>query len=214
MMMSCIIQKICRFTRAWHGIALCVAFVGCAGGSGSSGFDITPLAEDRLILQALAEGRCVDADGLPICPSDTDALALPAPLDQPGLPLRDVSLSTGISGGASRCQVLVSDATACAVQVVFMTGGLPAGANVQVALRGVERTGETIGLWEVGPATTLDGETTVATPVLVPVAYGRVQLAALVFLSSSPLSVGTIDRLAEAGADIVFVTDSFDIETH
>jgi hypothetical protein len=41
--------------------------LGCAGGSGSSGFD---LAENGAIMQALDEERCVESDGLTICPAD------------------------------------------------------------------------------------------------------------------------------------------------
>jgi hypothetical protein len=42
-----------------------VLLAGCAGGSGSSGFD---LAENGAIVRALDEERCVRSDGLTICP--------------------------------------------------------------------------------------------------------------------------------------------------
>jgi hypothetical protein len=44
-----------------------VVLLGCAGGSGSSGFD---LAENGAIMQAIDEERCVESDGLTICPAN------------------------------------------------------------------------------------------------------------------------------------------------
>jgi hypothetical protein len=41
--------------------------LGCVGGSGSSGFD---LAENGAIMEALDGDRCVENDGLTICPAD------------------------------------------------------------------------------------------------------------------------------------------------
>lgn len=44
---------------------------GCAGGSGSSGFDVS--GENAAIRQALTEQRCVVRDGLTICPAGSTA---------------------------------------------------------------------------------------------------------------------------------------------
>lgn len=67
---------------------LVLLLAGCAGGSGSSGFDIRALENER-IEQALDEQRCVDVDGLQICPSAEGAMeppASPTPLDGPPTP--------------------------------------------------------------------------------------------------------------------------------
>lgn len=50
-------------------ILLLAALPGCSG-SGSSGFDVSPGAEDSAIDQALQEQHCVDVGGLTICPAD------------------------------------------------------------------------------------------------------------------------------------------------
>jgi hypothetical protein len=44
----------------------------CAGGSGSSGFDTFPNSENAAIQTALDEQRCVEFEGLNICPADTN----------------------------------------------------------------------------------------------------------------------------------------------
>ena len=56
-------------TWAWPAVVCLAVFLGCAGGSGSSGFDVV---ENAAIDQAIDEQRCVDNDGLVICPADTE----------------------------------------------------------------------------------------------------------------------------------------------
>ena len=58
---------------AWLAVLCLTALVGCAGGSGSSGFDAI---ENAAIDQALDEQRCVDSGGLVICPAET-AVGMP-----------------------------------------------------------------------------------------------------------------------------------------
>jgi len=61
-------------------VALGCALAACAGGSGSSGFDSFPSSENAAIQQALDERRCVERQGLTICPADeTRALTPVAP---------------------------------------------------------------------------------------------------------------------------------------
>jgi hypothetical protein len=56
-------------------LAACVTAIACAGGSGSSGFDLT---ENAAITLALDEQRCVDFEGLRVCPALTTATVRPA----------------------------------------------------------------------------------------------------------------------------------------
>jgi len=70
--------------RAWQipsilclALAASVTLAACAGGSGSSGFDISPSREDRAIEVALEEQRCVDLEGFRICPAETTATERP-----------------------------------------------------------------------------------------------------------------------------------------
>lgn len=58
-------------------VALCCALSACAGGSGSSGFDLLK-AENAAIDRALASQGCEVNDGLTICPSGGGA---PSPTD-------------------------------------------------------------------------------------------------------------------------------------
>lgn len=51
----------------------------CAGGSGSSGFDNFPNSENAAIQAALDEQRCVEFQGLSICPADTNQGTQPSP---------------------------------------------------------------------------------------------------------------------------------------
>jgi hypothetical protein len=56
-------------------LATCAFVAACAGGSGSSGFDLT---EGAAIKLALDEQRCVDLDGFLVCPADTSSTEPPA----------------------------------------------------------------------------------------------------------------------------------------
>src|SRR5580765_1964002 len=56
--------------RRYLWLTVCVmgcALSGCAGGSGSSGFDIT---ENAAINQVLESGDCQEVEGLRICPAN------------------------------------------------------------------------------------------------------------------------------------------------
>lgn len=55
-------------------LALTLLSFSCAGGSGSSGFD---LAENEAINMALDEQRCVESEGLTICPAGTPTHSAP-----------------------------------------------------------------------------------------------------------------------------------------
>ncbi len=58
------------YTRRWHVLLWCLLGCGlaaCAGGSGSSGFDIQ--SENAAIQQALSAQRCVQHESLIICPA-------------------------------------------------------------------------------------------------------------------------------------------------
>ena len=61
---------------AWLVLLCLTALFACAGGSGSSGFDVV---ENAAIDQALDEQHCVDSGGLVICPADTTTGIQPTP---------------------------------------------------------------------------------------------------------------------------------------
>lgn len=68
-----------RMACAWALAALCAALLtGCAGGSGSSGFDIVA-AENGAIDNAIGSGGCVVERGLTICAAAEGATPPPSP---------------------------------------------------------------------------------------------------------------------------------------
>lgn len=69
--------------RRYLSVLFVLGFLGlflsaCAGGSGSSGFDNFPNSENAAIQTALDEQRCVEFQGLSICPADTNQSTQPS----------------------------------------------------------------------------------------------------------------------------------------
>ena len=190
-------------------IAIASLACSCAGGSGSSGFDISRGAEDLFIRQALDERRCVDAGGLAICPTDTESLALPAPIDQPGPGpvIEDVALGTEFAEGRAPCVFVGAVGDECSIVVRLRAAHLPAGALTQLVARPVAPDGP----WRVGDAVAADAANEL-TGVRVPGNVERIQIAVLVFVSGVPVAAGEIESLREAGADLAFVTEPLELD--
>jgi hypothetical protein len=119
----------------------------CAGGSGSSGFDVSPSAEDGAIDQALAEQRCVQGDGVSICPADASVPAQatppagPSPSPSPAVPVVDVGLERDVP---LSCTTAVGGG--CTMSVPFAPQGFPETATYRVAVRALEPKGA----WVIG----------------------------------------------------------------
>jgi hypothetical protein len=192
----------------WCSLALLLAalpLAGCLGGSGSSGFGITPLAENRYIDDALGESRCVDADGLPICPTDTAGLALPGEVEHPDPPPSAVGVQTDFGDGSVACAA-AEVAGFCSISVHVDVTGLPPGAAAVVAARPVGTGAD----WTIGSTVSLDGGPAVAA-VLLPRTVGSFQLAILVYFTGDAIAGGEIETLSQAGADIAFVSGAVDL---
>ena len=191
--------------RRWrHAFAVCtfaLLLSGCLGGSGSSGFDIAPLAEDAFILQALEEGRCVDAEGLTICPTDTPELMLPDVPGVPGSAPPPVGLETSLGDGSVRCAVDAVTPGQCSVVIELDATGLPEGAASVVAVRSVGPNGD----WDLGAATPL-GDGGFAAQLLAPADGVQLQVAILVYFQGDAAAPGRVATLSEAGADLAFVS--------
>lgn len=181
---------------------------GCAGGSGSSGFDISPAAENGFIVLALDSEQCVDAGGLAICPANTDDLVLPGTMDTPGVPPPTVGVSSDELFASLPCAPTEGDVDACAANVDFRVTGLPDGTTVVVAVRDASGAG----IWNVGEATVVEAGY-VSTSLRIAVAPDLVQLAVLVYEDSAPVSPGEIETLSLASPDIVFVTTVVPVAT-
>ncbi len=181
---------------------------GCAGGSGSSGFDISPAAENGFIVLALETEQCVDADGLAICPANAGDLVLPGTVDMPGVPPPTVGVSSDELFASLPCAPTEGDIDACSADVDFRVTGLPDGTTVVVAVRDASGTG----IWNVGEATVVEAGY-VSTSLRIAAAPDVVQIAVLVYEESAPVSPGEIETLSLASPDIVFVTTAVPIAT-
>lgn len=187
-------------------LALAACLAGCLGGSGSSGFDISPLAESRFIDAALADRQCVDANGLPICPTDTGELVLPGSLDQPVPGAQAPEAATGFGDGASACRAGDPEAASCRLDVQVDVSGVPSGSVVVVAWRSAEPQA----VWTLGAGVDPAAGATLV-PAFLPDGIARVQVALLVYFAGDAAVAGTVTTLAEAEPDLVFVSVPFDV---
>jgi hypothetical protein len=241
---------------------LALVLHACAGGSGSSGFDVT--SENAAIHQALTEPQhCVEHDGLTICPAGvsptggpgtvptptptatasptvattplitttpsafrtptqtptivrTQAPTTPtlaAPTETPGL--SGPRIDTGLDGATSVVCIQSAPVAPCSFMLPFAPRGFPPNAVYRVA----ERL-DSNGRWSIGPelAATTPTDGSFDAPVAVstqPPQSGEVtvQLAVLVFLSSSRTVPAEVEQLADTGASFAFLTSELVVHT-
>ena len=144
-------------------LALALVLTACAGGSGSSGFDIT---ENAAIDQALATAKCVDFQGLDICPADqppaqsepsrtptrtaTPPTAMPGetptaatptatrtrtPTPSPSSPPSAMAIDTSLSNFSSIDCPAAPLENPCLIDFTFVPHGFPPDATYRVAQR-------------------------------------------------------------------------------
>lgn len=179
---------------------LLIALLGGCGGSGSSGFDLAPQAEDANIDRALQEKRCIAEGELAICPAD-QTLVVPNP---PGShPLGDpVQLDVASAPIDIRgC----SSATVCTLEIRFSASGIPAGATYQPAARRSDDRGWTLGA-AIQPQSPSEDE--VRTSIDVAPQDIEQQLAVLIYLDGEAAAAGEIATLYQSGADLAFITSA------
>lgn len=218
--------------RQWLRFAMILVgalLTGCAGGRGSSGFDVTP--ENAAITTALATRQCVEVDGLQICPANESSGSTPSasptpaasgtpaspppvsatPVPSPTAPRPLPRVDTTVTGtGPIDC--IQEPNGACRFTLVFTPLGFPAAASFRVAGR------EPNGLWQIStmPIPTGDADTTtMEASVLVASTHGGppsfIQFAVLVFQSPHEVLPLEVQMLAETGADSAFVTPTFSV---
>jgi hypothetical protein len=173
------------------------------GGSGSSGFDIAPGIEAPLIDRAIAEHRCVDGDdGLLICAS---GVSVPDPVGgTPSPSPQDLRVDAGLVGEVDCGQ------SACMLSIGLTIDGLPAGADVRLAVRSSDAD-----TWQVGQPLALSsaagGDPAIAVvPVEGDLVAGSrpgddVQVAVLIFLPPLGDVPSEVAELRESGARYAFV---------
>jgi len=190
--------------------ALAAALAGC-GGSGSSGFDPT-FGEGLAIEQALEEGRCVEYRELAVCPSG--ATAPSGPNGAPG------TFEPRVEARVERAELLAcgtpepgapgapdGDAGDCGLALALTVEGLPAGAELRLAVRLLPD-----GSWQVGPGIALsasDGDPAVVPATLdvrpTDAAVDAVQVAVLVLAPPAPDPPSEVRELADSGATWAYV---------
>jgi hypothetical protein len=187
-----------RYLRlAW--LLLGLALAACAGGSGSSGFDAFP-TENAAIQQALDQQRCVERQGLTICPADQMQTT-------PAQPRVDTG---GIDqNGFVGCVQSPSDGT-CSFTLPFAPQGFQPNTAFRVAVRL-----DTTSPWTIGgdlppkgtpTAPNFDAPVSIVAQPEAPGNDSVVQLAILAFLNPTSAVSGEFAELAASHADFAFVT--------
>ena len=198
-------QQKTRSSRLWFPmrplwISILAFLLAACGGSGSSGFDASPSAENEAINQALVTRQCVAGEELSICPANQTALDVPAPGMTPGPANVDVSTMVD-QEGATQCGAAPQGL--CHITITVAVNGLPAGAAYQVA----GRSATPLTPWVIdGAATALPESGVFTTTVAVPSTSLSLQAAVLVFVGRAGTAPGEIGTLTETGASFAFIT--------
>ncbi len=184
-------------------LALVAALLsGCAGGSGSSGFDLSPSLEDGHIDLVLEGRQCRQLGDAVLCPSDAEPLPVPtATLPDPGG--AEVRMETGLAGIDS----LSCAEPPCRLELELSSSGLPSHALLQVAVRNPAIAG----MWHVSSALPPPYEPNMVVEVSVPAGASELQMAVLVYLTAAPLAEGDVALLGESGASLIFVSSPVSI---
>jgi len=192
----------------------------CAGGSGSSGFDVR--SENAAIQEALVEQHCVQHESLTICPA-AETGATPSPTSPPAAtPTATATATSGVQQveididprAPVLCVALQGDG--CAFVLPFAASGFTPAATFRVAVRPVNPNGR----WIVGDVLAPSGPATstfeAPVDVTVPVSSccGTTMQAAILVFHTPPASVpAAVDDLVDTGADKAFVTEPFTVQT-
>lgn len=177
-----------------------VLLAGCLGGSGSSGFDISPSAERALIERTIDEARCFEFGSTVLCPTDESDLLIPVPGNIPAPPIEGVSLATGVARDTGFPCSQVTQAK-CIIRIALTAVGLPEGSWLQVVWR---QDGDS-GPWRIRQGEPLQSDGRTEITVELPVECTSVQVAALVYTDGQVLAGGHIATLSDAAAEISFV---------
>lgn len=180
-------------------VLLSAGLAACAPGSGSSGFDLSPAAEDALIDDALDTRGCVDDANITVCPALEGVPTIPTPSQTPATAPEQI----GVNVTRDPIDSLMCDPDgSCTQSIDLVLSRLPEGATVQLAVR--LPNGE-IG-WQLSIATPAPPTGTTTTTVRVPMRAEGTQIAILIFLDGEASAPGLVETLSSTGADVIFVT--------
>jgi len=210
----------------WVALVWAVVVVGCAGGSGSSGFDAALKKENAAIERALDAQTCEEIDGLTICASGGQPS--PVPSGTPTIPepqltatprgtttptpieLRSPTPSPTFTpaapsapgvdtnlGPRDSIECQQSDAEApCLFVFTFQPMNVPPEASYAVAVR----TRDPDSPWTITQAPANSA------PITVDPGGPDYQIAVLVYLEAPGFIPAEVDLLGDSGADFAFVT--------
>lgn len=179
--------------------------IACAGGSGSSGFDIS-FTESAAISEALMAQRCVEV-------TDTQLTVCPADVTSPSGGVG--SVETGVDR-SSALPCVPTDAGQCGFVLPFMTEGLPPTSHYRVATRAAQGDAH----WRMTPvaaatpmpgAPSFDVPVSFERPIDAPGASTAVQVAILVYLSEPDVLPNTVPSLVASGADFAYVISTIEV---
>ncbi|MBI3768855.1 MAG: hypothetical protein HY271_10235 [Deltaproteobacteria bacterium] len=185
-------------------IAVLWGMAGC-GGSGSSGFDVSPLTEAQAITRAIDSGQCVAFEQQTICASGAEARATPLEgalviIEEPSSPL--------VCDGDAPAQ-----AQSCTASLEFTTVGFSTPTSLRAAVSDSER-----GPWSLVPLTVSEdvtGPRTVSITVPgIPDATKPMPVIAAVLVNIGPApepAPQTAAHLADFSVDVVYVSSRLEI---
>jgi len=184
------------------GVAIACAIVGC-GGSGSSGFDVSPLSESQAIARAIDNGECNEFQHHMFCASgvmanDGDFPGAAVIIENPNVPLE--------------CRGETATAE-CTASLEFTTEGFTTPNTLLAAVSESEH-----GPWQQVPLEVTDNLTGPRTvSIKVPATQGSPKrkpliAAVLVYVGLAPQSVPqTAAHLSDFGVDLVYVSARLEI---
>jgi hypothetical protein len=180
------------------------SLAGC-GGSGSSGFDVSPLSESQAIARAIDSDECVVRDQQTYCASgvetpDEDFEGASVIIDEPTTPLV--------------CDGRTDPTQECVAELEFTTEGFMTPNSLLAAVAETER-----GPWTIVPLTVTEEDLTGPRTVTISVPATSedtprkpVIAAVLVYAGVPPEDMPrTAHELADFGVDLVYVSERLEI---
>ncbi len=197
------LRRLCtRLAAVSTVVALVYGVTGC-GGSGSSGFDVSPLTEPQAIARAIDTNDCVVVDDETICASGVEPDA--------GT-FRGATVTIEPSGEPVVCEA-ATPSKDCTASLEFRTEGFTSPNSLVAAVAETER-----GPWVRVPVTVSEDVTGPRTvSITVPARdQGRrkkpILAAVVVYAGPPPESVPAASEHLDAfGGDLVYVSQRFEI---
>jgi hypothetical protein len=185
------------------GVVLC-SIAGC-GGSGSSGFDVSPLTESQAIARAIDADECVVREAQTYCASgvetpDENFAGASVIIDEPAAPLV--------------CDGRADPTAECVAELQFTTEGFMTPNSLLAAVAESER-----GPWTIVPLTITEEDltgprtVTISVPASAEDTPSKPLIAAVLVYAGVPPDEmpRTAHELADFGVDLVYVSERLEI---